>query len=239
VRVPESVRDEFGRTVLDFHFDQPARPVDLGMSADERRLGLHLGSLTLEPPTEPITPDHVDRSLPIGRPVSFVQGSGAERLLGDGWSGLERTGVWTIAHAATISFQLPADAGADLELVLAAHAHVTPRNPELGLVVSAGGQRLRALQFRHGVKSPVVSVPLDRAVVNGEGLVVVELGIDHPVSPKELGTGIDARPLGLHLQSLMVRRTGVRGQWDMLQHQLRRADPRRRASDETDASLTS
>src|SRR5207344_2016001 len=29
LRVPPSVRDERGRTALDFHFDEPARPVDL------------------------------------------------------------------------------------------------------------------------------------------------------------------------------------------------------------------
>ena len=48
LRLPPSVRDERGRTVLDFHLDQPARPVDLGMSSDARRLGLHLRSLTLD-----------------------------------------------------------------------------------------------------------------------------------------------------------------------------------------------
>ena len=47
LRVPPWFETSRGRTVLDFHFDEPARPVDLGVSSDARRLGLYLRSLTL------------------------------------------------------------------------------------------------------------------------------------------------------------------------------------------------
>jgi hypothetical protein len=59
--------------------------------------------------------------------------------------------------------------------------------------------------------------------------VVVDLEIDNPVSPKELGASGDARHLGLHLQWLMVRRTGVRGRWDAVLRRVSHADLFRRS----------
>ncbi len=364
LHLPVSVRDETGRTVLDLRIDEPARPVDLGMSPDTRRLGLFLRSLTLDgrlavhtgettefaqladlrgfgdgwdfshregfwttghrtdlaltlaaasnaehrlllsigsaqppiegtrdlellvngvqasvrpltsndsvftwrvdlpaqvvvdgaarltvvsstyQPTVTVSPDadieergiridairleQVDRSVGLGQAVSFIEGSDAERLLGDGWSGLEPSGVWTIGESARVVVQLPADAGTDLELVLGADAFVTQGHPVLDVVLTAGTERLGTQRFRHGVKNRVVSIPLMRAAVDAQGRVAIDIGIGHPVSPKELGTGSDTRPLGLHLKWLMVRRTGVRGQWDTLQHRLRLAILRRR-----------
>ncbi len=66
-----------GRTVLDFHLDAPASPVDLGMSSDARRLGLHLRSLAL---------GEADHSVQPRQPVGFGEGTDGERLLAGGWS---------------------------------------------------------------------------------------------------------------------------------------------------------
>jgi len=45
IPLPSAARDETGRTVLEFRFRDPARPIDLGLSGDTRPLGLHLHSL--------------------------------------------------------------------------------------------------------------------------------------------------------------------------------------------------
>jgi hypothetical protein len=363
LRLPPSVRDERGRAVVDFRLDEPARPVDLGLGSDARRLGLHLRSLMLDgrltvrvgeltefaqqtglsgfgdgwaflhdegiwtrgyrsdlalalsgtsdaeyrlvlsvvgahAPFEgtrtlellvngelasvrPLTssdcvftwrvdlPAHVvaggkasvtlvaseyqsagaldagadlrkrwlhvdaigleevDRSLGVGQVVAFIEGSGAERFLGSGWSALEPTGVWTIADRARVMFRLPADAGRGLELVLGSHAYVAPGHPALGVAFTGRDGRLVTRLFRHGVKSRPVPIPLTGAVVGAHGRVVVDIEIDHPVSPKELGTGADTRPLGLYLKWLTVRRTGARGRWDAVQRRLRRATRQR------------
>jgi hypothetical protein len=46
VVLPPSARDETGRAALEFRLRDPASPLDLGLSDDSRRLGLHLRSLT-------------------------------------------------------------------------------------------------------------------------------------------------------------------------------------------------
>jgi hypothetical protein len=192
--------------------------------ADIGERGIRIDAIRLE---------EVDRSLGVGQAVSFIEGSDAERFLGDGWSGLESTGVWTIGLRARISFRLPADAGTDLELVLGSYAYVAPGHPVVEVVFTARNERLGARLRRHGVRNRVVSIPLTGAVVDTQGRVVVDIEIDHPVSPNELGTGSDTRLLGLHLKWLMVRRTGLRGLWDAVQRRLRRANPRRRAGEAT------
>jgi hypothetical protein len=228
LRLPPSVRDDTGRTVVDFQIHEPARPVDLGVSSDPRRLGLHLNSLIF---------GDIDRSLAVDQTVSFIEGSDSQRFLGGGWSELEPTGVWTISHRARIIFQLPADAGTDLELVLGSHAYITPGHPVLEVVFAARNERLGARVFRRGVRNRFphipLTIPLTGAVMDTQGRVVVDIEIDQPVSPKELGMGNDTRLLGLHLKWLMVRRTGVRGHWNAVQHRLRRANPRRRAGEAT------
>jgi hypothetical protein len=47
VRLPGATRGETARIVLELHVRNPARPVDLGLGSDDRRLGLHLRSLVV------------------------------------------------------------------------------------------------------------------------------------------------------------------------------------------------
>ena len=62
---------------LAFVIDKPKSPAEVGWSDDERRLGIRLCEVALE---------EVDRSVRPGERIVFAEGSGAERLLGKGWS---------------------------------------------------------------------------------------------------------------------------------------------------------
>ena len=82
---------------LAFVIDKPKSPAEVGWSDDERRLGIRLREVALE---------EVDRSLRPGERIAFAEGSGAERLLGEGWSFLEPTGVWTDGEQASLVLKL-------------------------------------------------------------------------------------------------------------------------------------
>ena len=85
-----------GKADLTFLIEEPRSPLALGWSADDdRQLGIHLRTVTLE---------DVDRSVLPRERVVFSEGTGAERLLGDGWSVLDPTGVWTIGETASLVF---------------------------------------------------------------------------------------------------------------------------------------
>ena len=144
-----------GEVDLAFEIEEPTTPLELGWSADDdRRLGILLRTVTLE---------EVDRSVRPGEKIVFTEGSGAERLLGEGWSALEPTGVWTDGEKASLVLRLTDAPPADAELVLAVSAFVTPEHPELKVEVSALGEQLAGRVFRHGEALRLLRIPLPAA----------------------------------------------------------------------------
>jgi GT2 family glycosyltransferase len=183
--------------------EEPRSPLELGWSADDRRLGLLLHALTLE---------EVDRSLQSEEKIVFTEGSGAERLLGEGWSALEPTGVWTDGETASLVLK-PDTQSEDVELVLSVDAFVTPDHPELKVDVSAKGDQLGARVFRHrrgahrfGRAHRPLRVVLPASARDEKGRAVLDLRLRDPASPLDLGLSDDARHLGLQLRSLTARR---------------------------------
>lgn len=53
--LPVSMLDEEGRAMLELRLREPARPLDVGLSEDPRRLGVHLQSLTVTEPGARVT----------------------------------------------------------------------------------------------------------------------------------------------------------------------------------------
>ena len=121
--------------------DEPRAPAEFGWSRDKRRLGIHLRTLALE---------DVDRPVRLGEKVEFGAGSGGQRLLGDGWSELEPTGVWTVEDRAHVSFQLSEGTPADVDLLLEVVRSLAARHRKLEVEVFAGGQRVGGQVFRQG-----------------------------------------------------------------------------------------
>jgi hypothetical protein len=186
-----------GEVDLAFEVEEPRSPLELGWSADDRRLGLLLRTITL---TE------VDRSVRVGERIVFTEGSGTERLLGEGWSALEPTGVWTVGDKASLVLNLTDAPSADAELVLRAGAFVTPEHPTLEVGVSARDEQLAGRVFRHGGADRLLRVPLPAGDGGQPGRTVFELQLNDPARPADLGLGDDVRRLGLHLRWLMVRK---------------------------------
>jgi hypothetical protein len=180
---------------LAFVIEEPSSPAEVGWSADERRLGIRLQTLTLE---------ELDRSVRAGDKIVFTVGSGAERLLSEGWSAPEQTGVWTDSDQASIVLRLTDLSPEAAELVVAVSAFVTPDHPELEVEVSALGERLARRVFRLGEAQRLLRIRWPAAAQSGR--TRFELHFSEPVRPIDLGLGDDPRRLGLHLEWLMVRR---------------------------------
>jgi hypothetical protein len=195
-----------GKVDLAFVIEEPNSPLELGWSGDDRRLGIFLRMLMLE---------KLDRSVPLGEEIAFSEGSGAERLLGTGWSQLEPTGVWTDGEKAQLV--LKATAGPpdeDLDLVLSVEPFVTPDHPQLEVEVSAAGEQLATQVFRHRRGALLrrrranrpLHVALPASARDETGRVTLVLRLKDPAKPVDLGLSDDSRRLGLHLCSLVVRR---------------------------------
>ena len=191
-----------GAVDLTLAVGEPRSPHELGWSDDERQLGILLRAVTLE---------EVDHSLQLGEEVAFSQGSGAERLLGEGWSALEPTGVWTVGERANLVFKLTPRSPGDVELMLAVEPFVMPAHRELEVEVHANGQHVATRTFRHrravlrrGPQALRAVVPA--SVIGETGRAVIELRLIEPASPRDLGLSDDSRRLGLHMRSLVARK---------------------------------
>jgi len=186
-----------GEVDLTFVINEPRSPFAIGWNDDSRALGILLRSVLL---------GAAERSLQLGETIDFTAGSASERFLGDGWSGLEPTGVWTVGERSQLVLDLAETAVGDLEILLDAYPFVLPEHPELGVEVWAREQQLAARVFRHGEAGGPLAVPLPGALAEGERQAVLELRIHDPARPADLGLSADARRLGLHVRSLTVRR---------------------------------
>jgi hypothetical protein len=196
-----------GQVDLAFEIEEPTTPHALGWSSeDERPLGINVRALTI---------DEVDRSVRAGERIVFVEGSPAARVLGEGWSALEPTGVWTDGETASLVLKLTDFPPGDAELVLDGYAFVTPDHPELEVEITAHGEQLggRVYQHRRRILRRILDdhplrVPLPVSARDETGRTVVDLHLRDPVSPLDLRLSEDTRPLGLHLRSLTVRSGG-------------------------------
>jgi hypothetical protein len=191
IELPAPVSTEFDLT---FVIKEPYSPAEVGWSADDRRLGMRLHDIALE---------ELDRTVRAREKIAFTEGSGAERLLGEGWSALEQTGVWTDGYQASVALRLTDLSPEAAELVVAVSAFVTPEHPELKVEVWALGERLAARIFRLGEAQRLLRIPWPAAAQSGRTLF--ELRVSDPARPVDLRLGDDPRRLGLHLEWLMVR----------------------------------
>jgi hypothetical protein len=187
---------------LTFMIEHPRSPLAVGWSTeDERPLGILIRTIAFL--------EH-DRSVGLEERISFAEGSGSDRLLGEGWSDLEPTGVWTVAERASVIIEPRVSRQFDLELILEATAFVTPDHPEIELTLTALGEKLAIRVFGHGKPHRRLRALLPAAPRGGTARTVLELHLRNPARPVDLGLGDDARRLGLHLRSLVVRRAGLR-----------------------------
>jgi hypothetical protein len=197
-----------GELDLKLMIEEPRSPLELGWSADDRRLGIRVREVALA---------EVDRSVRRGEKIVFTEGSGAERLLGEGWSLLEPTGVWTDGEQASLVLKLTDLPPAAAEVVLAVSAFVTPDHPEFEVEVSALGGHLAGRSFRHGEAQRLLRIPWPAAGGDQAGRTPFELHFSDPARPIDLGLGDDPRRLGLYLEWLVVRkRTWPATLWDVV-----------------------
>ncbi len=140
--------------------------------------------------------------LPLDERVPITLGSPWLRVLGEGWSLPERTGVWSDGPEARLELPLPAGGERALLVELELHPFTAPGDERRVVDAVVEGRR-RRLEF-FVAHAPGQSVCLRAGPRTGRDLLEVALLMRNPADPVELGRD-DPRRLGLHLSSLLVR----------------------------------
>jgi hypothetical protein len=144
---------------------------------------------------------HPEALLPAcaaGQVLHFRAGGNGVAYLMDGFSQPESWGVWTVGPSATLVLPLAAPAGGWLELGVV--GLVDPeRRPAISWQVAVNGVEVFAGVLN--VSGPTtVTVPLPV----GDGDLLIDLNVDNPIRPSDLGGSADVRPLGIGLASLRI-----------------------------------
>lgn len=170
---------------------RPVSPRKLGLSADDRLLGLCLQQIaTVHLPTLTTGQRHAAGDRP-DTPFQFA-----------GWHEAEPDGRWTAQNAAQLLFRLPNDLHGDEALVLrlVMIANGEPRHVAL---LAEGKPLAQADLSVEGVYDLVVPVrDLDRSA---GAFVALDLTVDRLFRPSEIGLGPDGRLLGLMLHHVEIR----------------------------------
>jgi hypothetical protein len=79
---------------------------------------------------------------------------------------------------------------------------VTPDHPELAVDFAVGEEAVAARVFRDGEADQTLHIPLADGLTDEHGRLIVDVLVNEPARPVDLGLGADPRRLGLHLRSL-------------------------------------
>lgn len=140
----------------------------------------------------------------VRQPLTINVNNGLGELLDSGWWAMENWGVWSVGEHAVV--RLPAiDAaafprGATVRLTVSGF---TPRLPQAAVMRLDGGPSQRVVIERNGVLKPVDFriAPEELASPRGRR---IEIDVENPISPKEVGGSADGRRLGVSLFSVSI-----------------------------------
>ena len=143
------------------------------------------------------------RHLRAGERVATGTGSPALIEYVRGFSYAEDFGVWTEGERAIMVLRVePRDGPIDVALLVS--GFVGEEHPSLAVDVRVNGTETVHWSFEHPADPDWRSLRVDVPPA-GRGVVVVELTVRTPRSPRELGLSDDGRRLGLALHQLEIR----------------------------------
>lgn len=122
-----------------------------------------------------------------------------EFVLGTGWSTVEPEIVWTTGKQSQLAFHTRPGLTGFVTVELEAFLPKPDANQVLRM--GAVGKPPQTVTFTQAAARQHVRLPV---TANGDGSIVVNLQIDHPVSPKQAGLSPDARELGVALRNFVI-----------------------------------
>ncbi|MBV8820545.1 MAG: hypothetical protein JO022_19450, partial [Acidobacteriaceae bacterium] len=189
---------------LTFSNQDPRSPLELGVSADERRLGFALHTVGLIP--------LASEGLPVyrlGSSIDFRSGGNAWFYLGGGWGSLEPDATWTIGSRSTLEFQLDRAPATDLLMDVETHAFISAHRPAFDVSALVNDRHLAEWRITRPdtVRRQFV---IPQRMLTSSAVRITFINHD-PRSPAEVGDLKDNRKLGLAIHTIRLEEASGRG----------------------------
>ncbi len=194
LEISEAIRGNASSLNVVLELPDAVSQVEHLAGTDDRRLGIFLHQLRLEP-------------LPLYTPgdsLLFAEGAQADRFVREGWALAEPTHRWTDGEIAVLEIALdePVAAGRDMALRLLAR-------PFLGDDVLAQQQVTlyvndNEIDQWQLSESDWYQALLPARVIEGQDVLRVQLNISDPLAPADLGMSPDTRSLGLRADEMVI-----------------------------------
>lgn len=128
----------------------------------------------------------------------------------DHWADPEPEGQWTTSASAALSFAISAPRNLDVELSI--RPLLSAGVPKQSVWIDANGCRIDHLEFDWGDGGSAfraLTGAIPAGCVDSDGKVALHINTDHARSPKDIGINGDTRPLGVFVQRVVIRESGL------------------------------
>ncbi len=152
-------------------------------------------------------PGYGGLSYNLGEKIFFkTDDNGMQKVpfRGQGWSGIESWGTWTIGHNADLFFALEDDIDSDLIMTTKATAF-RPGGYQL-VDVSVNNEMVGALNFKHS-EIMEYNIKIPKKLSTKSEIMNINFNIHNPASPEQYGLSNDNRLLGIGLVWLQIDKT--------------------------------
>jgi len=204
LRLPAAVIGNSENIEIAFLVRTARSPAELGLSDDQRRLGIGVESMTLT-----LAPVEAARTAPapaysLSEEIDFRSGGNATQYLAAGWANSEPWGTWAEAEQATLRLTPTLSGKTDLMLSVQARAFVVPQYPRQDIDVLVNGRQAGTFSFdSFDLVERSLRVPAD--LMAGSEVLEMTFISKSARSPAELGLSADSRRLGIGIANVTLR----------------------------------
>lgn len=192
--LPRDVQKSGKIVNIKFKISNPTSPKDLGLSADTRKLGINVKTITLSV-ADANNPNGF-AAYKIGEKIAFSNGENSRLYTGSGWSGQEKKFTWTDGKDAYLNMFVKNSQSKSLKMVVETSAVFAPTDKYQSVKVYVNDKELTTWNIGAGVEKYAVIIPADLV---GTGALKIRFNIAKPLSSKN-----DTRRLGLAVRSVEI-----------------------------------
>lgn len=138
--------------------------------------------------------------------INFRQGGNSGQYVDNHWAGPEPWGRWTNAKQAGLFFSI-ATPPRNLDFALTVLPLLSAERPKQSIWIDAKQCRVGSFDFdlSHSSAPHVISGTIPAKCINADGKVVLRIGTDSVLAPKDIGMNDDKRTLGVGVGKLVLR----------------------------------